>query len=207
MKNIAVFSFLIIGLLLPNGLLSQNENKDKSRFGIFGGLHSYDVPVSNFNEFKAGINDAQYGIHAGIKIKLDLGNMYLEPALMFNSISAKYTVDNPETGEVEANSLNFDIPVVMGLDLDLITIFAGPVAHIRFANYDDLKEFGSYDDNLSRVFVGAQGGIGIHFGNLGIELRYEKNFKGPDYGVEELLNQIELVDTNSRLIGSIVVFL
>lgn len=190
--------------LLVSLFLFSTSIFGQTRLGVFGGLHSYSVSVKNVDDFRAGINEASYGIHAGAKFKIDMGSLYLEPAIVFNSISSKYTVDNEDTPEIESSSLNFDVPVVLGFDITPLQIFVGPVAHIRFSNFDDLRGAGGYDENLSNVIFGAQVGVGLMIGKVGLDLRYESNFAGDDFGTESLQNQIKLVDTNSRIMGSVV---
>lgn len=192
-------SVLFVSLcLLTTSLFGQ------TRLGVFGGLHSYSVSVKTVDDFRAGIDEASYGIHAGAKFKIDMGSLYLEPAIVFNSISSKYTVDNEDTPEIESNSLNFDVPLVLGFDVTPLQIFIGPVAHIRFSNFDDLRGAGGYDDNISSLIFGAQVGVGLMIGKVGLDVRYESNFAGDDFGTESLQNQIKLVDTNSRIMGSVV---
>lgn len=171
---------------------------------IFGGLHSYDLPVTDA-DIGAGIESATFGIHAGAKLKFNFDGLFIESGLIVNNVSAKYIVDNPVTPEQESRSLNFDIPVVAGIDLGPLSVFAGPVAHIRFSNYDDLLEVGSYDDNVSSMFFGAHGGVALSFGKFGVELRYEKNFVGDDLGTEEIGNQLKLIDSNSRIMASVFI--
>jgi len=173
------------------------------RFDILGGVHSYDLSVNDFDAFKAGIKESSYGIHLGARLHAEIGSLYIEPGVMLNNISAKYTVDNPDTPTVESSNLNFDIPVVLGLDFKILHIFAGPVAHIRFNNYEELKDIGGYEEKASSAFFGAHIGAGLIFNNIGIDLRYEKNFADEEFGAESLFNQIRIVDTNSRIMASI----
>ena len=195
MKKLLIL-FVILGL--------SHLSKAQIRFDLWGGLHSYNLTVEDFSEFKAGITESSYGIHLGVKFRLDLGAVYLEPGALFNNVSAKYTVDNPDTPEFETSNLNFDFPAVIGLDFDLIQIFAGPVAHVRFSDYDELKDTGGYSDKASSAFFGSHIGVGLTLGQLGFDVRYEKNFKDNEFGSEELFDSIRLVDTNSRVMFSLV---
>lgn len=193
MKNLV---FLVAALLFTISLNGQ------VKIGIKGGIHSYDFELSELDSSIAKINEATYGIHLGVFTKLQLGGLYVEPSIILNNISAKYSVSDTDQ-EIDKTALNIDIPVVAGLSISIIDVFAGPVAHLRFTDYDDLIDAGTYDQKVSSAFFGVQFGAGIHFDKLGIDLRYEKNFKDRDLGISEAIDELKLIDSNSRIIASL----
>lgn len=174
-------------------------------FGVIGGFHSYDFEVSEIDSVsgvRAGIADATFGLHLGVFTRIDLGGFYIEPAAILNNISAKYTVT--ETGEqVEESNLNVDFPVMLGFEIAILNIFAGPVAHLRFSDYSDLRRVGEYEDNYDKAHFGIQAGAGMDFEKFGLDFRYEKNFNNNDLGVIDTIKELKFVDTNSRIIASI----
>jgi len=189
MKKSIMFSILIVPILLFGQL----------DIGIKAGLHSYDLPTSNSNG--ANIKNANYGLHVGLVSKINLGGLFLEPSLLLNNVSAKYSVT--ESGdEIEEGNLNIDLPVMLGLNIAILDVFAGPVAHLRFSGYDDLIRLGQYDENISSAFFGGQLGVGIKLSKIGFDLRYEKNFKEKDLGILGTIDELKLVDANSRIMLS-----
>lgn len=197
-QSILKLSLLTLAIFFTLNLSSQIA------FGVKAGLHSYDLDISEVRseELRAGIQESSFGFHLGLYSRIKLGGLYVEPSAILNNISAKYQV--AESDElIEEGSLILDIPVMVGFNILMVDIFAGPVAHLRFSGYDDLISLGEYDDNYSAAHFGLQLGAGVNLGKLGFDLRYEKNFKDRDLGIVDTLREIKLVDSNSRILVSI----
>lgn len=196
LKIIVLFSLLLN--LFSISLFSQID------FGFRGGFHSYDLKVSELDStgIGAGIKEASFGLHLGVFSRIGIGGIYLEPALILNNISAKYSVaESPQ--ELDEASLVLDVPVVLGFSLGIIDLFGGPVAHLRFSDYKDLVSAGAYEDNFDNAHFGLQFGGGVNLGSWGVELRYEQNFKDNDLGLVDSFRDIKFVDANSRILASI----
>jgi len=189
-----LLTMIIVCAFITNG-------QAQLKFGIKGGVHSYDLKLSDLDTSLAKINEATYGIHVGVFTRVALGGLYVEPSVILNNISAKYSVSDSGQ-EIEKTAVNIDIPVVAGLSFSIVDVFAGPVAHIRFSDYDDLIDAGLYEEKAASAFFGAQLGVGINFDKIAFDLRYEKNFKDKDLGITDAINALKLVDSNSRFIAS-----
>ncbi len=197
---------LKISLFLPLFLVCFAITNVSSQidFGVRGGFHSYDLDVTEFDStgVMAGIRNASFGLHVGVFSRIGIGGLYLEPALVLNNISAKYTVAGSDE-ELEEGSLVLDVPVVLGFNLGIVDLFGGPVAHLRFSDYKDLISAGAYEDNFSNAHFGLQLGAGLNIGSWGVDVRYEQNFKDNDLGIVGSLRDIKFVDANSRILASI----
>lgn len=197
---------LKISFILPLFLFGfvSSEVSAQIDFGVRGGFHSYDLDVGELDSMgvMAGIRKASFGLHVGLFSRIGIGGLYIEPAMVLNNISAKYTVVESNE-EVEEGSLVLDVPVVLGLNIGIVDLFGGPVAHLRFSDYKDLVSAGAYEDNFSNAHFGLQLGGGVNLGKWGVELRYEQNFKDNDLGIVDSVRDIKFVDANSRILASI----
>ena len=64
----------------------------------------------------------------------------------------------------------------MGIDLALIDLYAGPVAHIHLDNTSDLFNLDEFDDRFDTAQYGFRIGVGGHLGKINVGLEYEGNF-------------------------------
>lgn len=136
-------------------------------WGIKGGLN-YNGNGNFFADATAAAEDPDraVGYHLGIYGKL--GNrLYVRPELVFTRVSSDYN-----QGDLKISKL--DVPVLVGVKVfGPLHAFAGPSfqyilgGEIRDVNIQDVeKDF----------TVGANLGIGVNLGRLGLEVRYERGF-------------------------------
>jgi hypothetical protein len=176
MKNlIIVVSALILFSIQANAQV---------QFGTKFGIHSFDLNspddiVTSDNE-NIMFSDAKIGFQGGIYTKIQLGGIFLEPRLMLHSTSVEYTFNGDNGGIIDnvvsERFTNLDIPVLVGIDLALIDIYAGPVAHLHLNTSSDLFDWEGYEDRFDTAQYGFRVGLGGNLGKINVGLEYEGNF-------------------------------
>lgn len=174
--------------------MAQAAVQAQIKYGLKVGVSTPDIKPADVNafRFKSGtdsfsikINDANYGFHVGGWVRLKLGSVYLQPEVLFNSAKVQYNLKKVR-GTALADSLrserfnNLDVPIMVGFKLGSFRINGGPVAHIHLNGDSDLSDLADYKSNFQSATWGYQAGIGLDFGKLGLDLRYEGNFN--NYG-------------------------
>ncbi|WP_194850642.1 porin family protein [Nonlabens antarcticus] len=161
MKKLCTAAFVLIGIFS----FAQTD----SGFGIKGGLN-----YGSSGEFKDEINsntedpDSKIGFHLGVFAKADLGPIYVRPELIYTKLNSEYSI-----GDFEVQKL--DLPILVGVNvIGPLNVFAGP--SLQYILDTDLEGF-DVDDVKDQFSVGAQFGVGLDLGRLGIDLRYERGFK------------------------------
>lgn len=131
--------------------------------------------IDNKGAGKSGFNIGFYG-------KLDLGELYIRPELVYTKTTSEYEL-NSQLEDYKLSKL--DVPVLLGIKLfGPINVFAGPAFQYILDN--DLK--GLKFENVKNDFsVGLNIGAGIELGKLGIDIRYERGFSS---------NEASFIDNN-----------
>ncbi len=175
MKTIQLITLLFLSLLSTQGL---------SQLGVKLGIHSFDISspsdiISNDNT-TISYNDAQIGFQGGLFGKINLGNFFIEPRVMFHSTEVSYTL-NGNNGTVISNVrnesfTNLDIPLLVGTKILFFDAFLGPVAHIHLNSTSDIVELSEYSRMFNSAEYGFRAGLGFELGNVLLSLEYEGNF-------------------------------
>ncbi len=186
------------------------------QFLLSGGLHSVDVGAKDFlitnkntpDSFELAFENASYGYHFGGGIRFHIGNLYLQPELMFNSNKANFKFKDFSTPAL-ADSIRkekyqyLDLPVIVGFKLGLIRLYAGPVAHFFLKNVSELTDIDGYEDKFKAATFGYQIGLGFDIAFLGIDLRHEGNFSNYGDHVYFFGQRLNFDNSASRLIGTL----
>lgn len=159
-----------------------------SGFGIKAGLN-YN---SNGNYFESVDDVAQepgrnVGYHAGFFGKIKLGPIYLRPELVYTQTKSNYD-------DADFNLSKLDAPLLVGFKIiGPVHVFIGPsFQYILNSKFDGISI-----DNIDRDFsVGANFGVGVNLGKLGIDLRFERGISANE---ARFINTNITSVTNSRL--------
>ncbi len=157
------------------------------RFGVKGGLSTYDLGVNNAiqivqggNQFELNVKDSKYGYHLGLLLQFSMASVLIQPEIVFNSNTVDFTFDQVTTGTpgnvFSERYQNLDFPLLLGLKAGPLRLMAGPVGHYFLSSSSDLFEFENYDQQFDDFTYGWQGGIGLDLLNLMLDVRYEGNF-------------------------------
>jgi hypothetical protein len=185
------------------------------RFGVKGGIGTYDLGVNDAikivqggNEFLLNVQDAKYGYHIGLVLQAKLSSFILQPEIVFNSNSVDYGFGQSNGGSPQPFTekyQNLDIPILMGLKAGPLRLMAGPVAHYFLSSSSELFEFENYAQKFKELSYGWQAGIGLDFLNLMIDFRYEGNFSKFGSHITFSGAQYSFSNTPARLLASIAV--
>ena len=88
---------------------------------------------------------------------------------------------------------------MLGFKLGSFRVNGGPVAHIHLSSSDGLAELKDYKASFQSATWGYQAGIGLDFGRLGLDLRYEGNFNKFGEHITFGGNKYEFSKTPSRM--------
>ncbi|MBL7818206.1 MAG: PorT family protein [Saprospiraceae bacterium] len=182
------------------------------KYGVKLGVSTPDIKPADVTalRFKSGtdsfslkVNDANYGYHIGGWVRLKLAGVYLQPELVFNSSKVEYKLNKigSSTSEdsVTQRFNNLDLPIMIGFKLGSFRINGGPVAHIHLNGDDGLAALKDYKATFQTATWGYQAGIGLDFGRLGLDLRYEGNFNKFGEHITFGGNQYEFSKTPARM--------
>lgn len=150
-----------------------------SGFGFTGGLN-YNGNGDYFESAGdvAHAPDRNIGYHAGIYGKIKILRLYIRPELVYTQTKSDYE-------EASFDMSKLDMPVLVGVKIiGPLHIFAGPAfQYILDSEFDGIG-INEIENDFS---VGAQFGVGVNLGKLGIDIRYEKGFSN---------NEARFVNTN-----------
>ena len=125
--------------------------------------------------------EGKVGYHVGIYGKLNIGRLYVRPELVYTRIASGYNV----AGNNVYSTSKLDLPILLGINIiGPVHIFAGPALQATLkSDFEDLN----INDLESDYTVGANFGVGVNLGRLGIDVRYERGFSE---------NEAQFVSTN-----------
>ncbi len=172
MKNLKRITFLVF--LLSFFYISAHAQTGGG-FGVKGGLN-YNSNGKYFRDAQAAFGDPlnNLGYNFGLFGKVNLGPVFLRPEL-------GYTQLNSEINAQRLRTQRLDAPLLVGLNLlgSLVSVFAGPSLH--YTIQDELRSF-----DYEKWNTGYQFGIGVNLGNVGIDLRYERELEGQNVDIDQV---------------------
>lgn len=179
---------LLSGVFMFFGTMAFSQILPSFQFGVKAGAN-----LAKFTTENTFSSDNRAGYYAGVWTRIGAAGIHLQPELYLTGKNTTLKSSNGAETEVKFTSL--DVPVLIGTKLGAagvgIRLNTGPVFSFIL---DDQQKF---KDAANQVFKGDfkgqniswQFGTGLDFGQLGIDLRYEK-------GLSKLNNS---VDPNTKL--------
>lgn len=162
-------------LILLTLILIGGTAMAQSTYGLKGGLN-YGA-TGDYENYDQVIGDAstvegkeKAGYHLGGFAKFEFMGIFLQPELVYTRLNTEYD-------KFDYNVDKIDAPVLVGINvLGPLNIKAGPSFQYILKN-----ELENTDLTISKVeneiTVGYQLGVGLEFGNLGFDARYEGAFE------------------------------
>ena len=153
--------------------------------GVRAGLN-----ISNFRTSEILIPDqhrinssaeGNLGYHAGGFVRANLFGLFIQPELIFTSISSDFVVEDisdPQniTRQLSKQSIGrVDVPVIIGAKLGNLRIGLGPVGSMIISDKSDLKEISGYEEKIKNATLGYQLGGGFDIWKFTLDVRYEGN--------------------------------
>jgi hypothetical protein len=189
MKKLSVILFVVL-ISLP--AFSQ------IKFGIKAGASTNSLTMDNVKQVVSGsttysvqmLEEAKYGFHGGLFMRVKLLALYVQPELLFASKSNAYKVTNVTTGtakDVVQNLNKLDIPVMVGLKFGPVRINGGPAGSLLIGSPKELISDPNLKSSYAKMSIGYQAGVGLDIlKKLTIDLRYERSLKKYQTQIENL---------------------
>ncbi len=152
-------------------------------FGIKAGAATTTVPTYNLttgaNTISA-LEDAAWGFHGGVFLRLALLGIYLQPEVVFASNTYDYNVTTISGTTLKQQKFNrLEIPVLLGFKLGPLRINAGPSATVNIGSPEALVDDPNFEDMYKGATFGYQAGVGIDiFKKLCLDVRYGGSLSG-----------------------------
>jgi hypothetical protein len=147
------------------------------KFGIKAGAETTTVPTYQYGSGAATIEaleNAQWGYHAGLFLRIGLGPVYIQPEAVFASTSFDYNVTTSTVTDLKTQTFNrLSIPLLVGFKLGPLRLNAGPAASIMIGSPESLINDPNFEDMYKGALWGYQAGVGIDLLNkLTLDVRY-----------------------------------
>jgi hypothetical protein len=168
MKKLSV---IILVMLISVPVFSQ------IKFGIKAGAETTTVPTYDISSGTTNIEaleDASWGFHGGLFMRVKLLALFVQPELVFGSNTFDYTVKTATVTEVKSQTFNhLSIPVLVGFKLGPVRFNAGPAASIQIGTPEALINDPNFEDMYKGAVWGFQAGIGVDLLNkITLDARY-----------------------------------
>lgn len=176
------FMFLLTLLLLTIG----GQLNAQFSIGIRAGLSTRPLASETLDfsdgaeAFRLALEEASYGLHGGIVLRLPLGQRWLlQPEAIFNSSRADYRLNDfarADTFVFKERYQNLDIPLLLTYKMGPLRVLGGPVGNLFLSSSNDLESFDRFKQNFDTFTLGWQAGFGLDIFSLTLDARYEGNF-------------------------------
>ncbi|KAA0991731.1 porin family protein [Dyadobacter aurulentus] len=190
MKNMLI---ALCALLISYSASAQYD--PAFRFGIKAGANLSNINGSNDLSLNSGGNAFDFkdndnrslGFVGGVFFRFGK-NAYIQPEFLLSQKGGKFNVyeDGVQNsdGNVDVRFSNLDVPVLFGIRIaKFFRINVGPMASLRLNSngklgdsFDDVTGGNSEAEFKNRLAYGYQAGVGVDFGRLSLDVRYEGNF-------------------------------
>lgn len=145
-------------------------------FGVKAGINynSNSIKETGQDVFEGAKSKTGYHAGAWLRFKIPGLGLYLRPELVYTSLENEvYYKQTAETTNYDIKKL--DIPVLLGKKIFSIgNIYIGPSFQYILNSDFDISDITSVD--ADGFTLGLQFGGGVEFGNLGIDVRWERAF-------------------------------
>lgn len=151
-----------------------------------------------FNESLFNVEQVRYSPQIGVMARMDLEKFWFMSELTYGQITTQYSmiytaqVESGQTsGTFNEKRAFLEIPVSAGVSLGMIDVFSGlSVAH-DFGFKNELETIEGYTSSLPAMRWGWHTGVGVNFGHILIDIRYQQEFG--NYGEDRYINGQELL--------------
>lgn len=196
---------IFVAALLFAGLHLHSQVK----LGIKGGINTTqispeEIMIGDFLPVSLAVKDARYGIHLGALLKIRMNKFFIQPEVLLNSSTTTYTYTEPNVERVLEESYQFvDLPLLLGFDLGVLNLNAGPVGHLFVSSTSELKSLNGYKQQWNDLHWGWQAGLSFDIWRINLDLRYEGNFYKYGDHVSFFGQTYDFKDSPSRVLTSI----
>ena len=159
---------------------SQNSNAQID-FGVKGGINYNNAGEDSFKKATNDIADgasAKTGFHAGLwfRGKIPVLGLYIRPELVYTQVKTEF---EEQSSSNEYSFKKLDVPVLIGKKfLGFANAFIGPSFQYILDDEITYRNFSS--EELDKFSVGLQMGVGVEFGKLGVDVRWERGLSNTE---------------------------
>ncbi len=172
----------LVFLLASMTCFAQFGVKAGLNFNSNGELREVLTVGENILEDKG---DAKIGYHIGAYYNIDIGKLYLRPEVVYTKTKSEY-------GSSSYDMSKIDVPLLVGLKvIGPLSVFAGPSFQYTL---DNDFENSTISEVRNDITAGLNVGAAVKFGNIGLDVRYERGFSE---------NEASILDTNNVSIGTL----
>jgi|AntRauTorckE5430_2_1112549.scaffolds.fasta_scaffold01922_5 hypothetical protein len=182
-KKICLLALLVFTL---NSVDAQDIFKYGFRFG--GGTTAINgTPQDVFNgtdSLKMTLGSSNFGIHVGGFARVTLGNVFIQPEILFNTKGHEYTVYGLQGNVLQVLEDRFttiDVPIIVGYKFSSLRFQAGAIGSMTLTNTNDMVNYFQEQEDLVSTLQGLnwgwQVGLGLDISKFMIDIKYEGNFQ------------------------------
>ncbi len=181
------------------------------------GVQSYDIDANelwifdkeDLHALTLSVEEADYGLHFGIEMRLNLGRYYIAPEFLFSTNRVDYSIkdinDLEVIGKIFSEKYNYlNIPLNIGRRFGPFSFFVGPVGHLFINSTSDLFDIEGYSQKFKTMTYGWNAGVGLQISRFGVQLRHEGNFSYFGDHIRFFDKNFNFSDRPSRLLASFV---
>jgi hypothetical protein len=172
MKKLIV---LVLFTLIAHCMMGQID------LGVKAGINISNFKTNEVLTTDYRINSSangSLGYHAGAFLRASLFGVFIQPELIFTSISSEFVVEElaTTTQELAKQSIGrVDMPVIIGAKLGNLRLGLGPVGSVIISDNSDLKDISGYEAKIKSATIGYQLGAGFDIWKIVFDFRYESN--------------------------------
>lgn len=152
---------------------ARSQTNSPVHVGLKGGANLSDLSFSGSNL------DSKYsvGYHAGVFTRLDIARFYLQGELLYAQKRSKVEIAAHGNEKVKWNTL--EVPLLVGYkiyksqDINFRVFGGGVYSYVLKERTSMLKQLSESFRGFDRSNVGYQAGLGVDFGRLSFDLKYE----------------------------------
>lgn len=179
-KKVFLFTALIAAMTLTINTASAGTGGIKLiQFGIKGGIHSGSLKMLKNDVAGIFSADEKVGYQFGIMSRINLAAIYLQPELVYSVTNFTLHAENDASGK--ASVKNFELPILVGVKIPFIRIYAGPVFNLmnNTSNKSIKNSTAAITTDFIKSAVAYQAGVGVDLWKFNIDVRYNGQFKAP----------------------------
>jgi len=180
---------------LTIGFSASAQYNPSFRFGLKAGANLSNINGSNDLSLNSG-NDAfnfrdnsnrSTGFAGGIFFRFGRA-FYIQPEILLSQKGGRFNVYKDgiknQDGKIDLRFSNLDVPVLLGFRVArFFRVNAGPMASLNMSkngkikdSFDEITGENSTGEFNNRLAFGYQAGVGLDFGRVSLDVRYEGNF-------------------------------
>lgn len=162
-------------------LFSLQAFSGDSKFGFILGMStgspsiSTEVKGNQYIITKNKIND--FGFHMGVFGEVAFTTFFIQPEVLLSTLSNRYSIEKAGTTMVSTikndQSINAEIPVLMGIKVGPFKIQIGPQARFLLTNASQVFDYTGYESQFNEASFSLLQGLGLSFEKFQCNILYE----------------------------------